>query len=131
MGGDGMKDDAFIKAAGEAGEGVLASTVGLTDAKMTTAAGFHAAYDAAGFADPASPYGAYAYDAANAIIRALPAVLNGQSKPIDARTILSKALATVSFDGSSGKVAFDQYGDTLYPTFTLYVVKSGSWTPFS
>lgn len=129
MGGDGIKDDALITQAGQDAEGVLASSVGVPVEKMTTAASFEAAYVAAGFADDASAYGPYAYDAANAIIRALPAVLNGQAKPIDARNLLLKALTTISFDGASGKVAFDQYGDTLYPVFTLYVVKGGVWTP--
>ena len=129
MGGDGIKDDALIAQAGKDAEGVLASSVGVPVEQMTTAATFEAAYTAAGFADASSAYGPYAYDAANAIIRALPAVLNGQAKPIDARSLLLKALTTVSFDGASGKVAFDQYGDTLYPVFTLYVVKGGVWTP--
>lgn len=129
MGGDGIKDDALIAQAGKDAEGVLASSVGVPVEQMTTAATFDAAYTAAGFADASSAYGPYAYDAANAIIRALPAVLNGQAKPIDARSLLLKALTTVSFDGASGKVAFDQYGDTLYPVFTLYVVKGGVWTP--
>ena len=128
MGGDGIKDDALIGAAGEAAEGVLASTVGVPLEEFESAKAFLAAYAAAGFTEPSSAYGPYAYDAANAIIRVLPALL-GDSMPDDIRVNLTKALMTVTFDGSSGKVAFDQYGDTLYPVFTLYEVKNGLWVP--
>lgn len=127
MGGDGIKDDALIKQAGAAAEGILASSVGVPLATMSSASAFLAAYKAAKFPHPESAYGPYAYDAANAIIRSLPAVLNGQTSLLDVRGVLLKALTTVTFDGASGKVGFDQYGDTLYPVFTLYVVQNGKW----
>lgn len=131
MGGDGIKDDALIAQAGADAEGIVASSVGRPLDSMSSAAAFLSSYQAAGYPHPSSAYGPYAYDAANAIIRALPASLNGKQKPIDARNVLLKALMTVSFDGASGKVAFDQYGDTLYPVFTLYTVKNGAWVPVS
>jgi len=127
MGGDGIKDDALIQQAGAAAEGILASSVGAPLGSMSSASAFLAAYQAAKFANPESAYGPYAYDAANAIIRSLPAVLNGQTSPLDARGVLLRALTTITFDGASGKVGFDQYGDTLYPVFTLYVVQNGEW----
>jgi len=129
MGGDGIKDDALIAQAGADAEGILASTVGVPLDSLASAQTFLSAYAAAGYTDPASAYGPYAYDAANAIIRALRVSLGGKEKPIDGRPVLLKALMTVSFDGASGKVAFDQYGDTLYPVFTLYTVKNGAWVP--
>jgi branched-chain amino acid transport system substrate-binding protein len=127
MGGDGIKDDALIAQAGADADGVLASSVGVPLGSMSSAASFLSAYEKAAFPHPASPYGPYSYDAANAIIRALKVSLEGQTTASAGRDVLRKALMTVSFDGVSGKVAFDQYGDTLYPVFTLYVVQGGKW----
>ena len=90
-----------IRAAEDA-DGVLASSVGVPLTSMTSAASFLAAYEKAGFAHPSSPYGPYAYDAANAIIRSLPAALNNQTSPSAARSVLLKALMTVTFNGASG-----------------------------
>ena len=33
----------------------------------------------------------------------------------------------VSFDGVTGKVAFDEYGDTTTRVLTVYQVKDGKW----
>ena len=33
----------------------------------------------------------------------------------------------VSFDGVTGKVAFDEYGDTTTRILTVYQVKGGAW----
>lgn len=128
MGGDGIKDDALISQAASAAEGTFASSVGLPIDKFPGGSTFQAAYDAAKFPAPPSAYGPYAYDAANAVIRLLPEVLKNVDTPTEARAALVKALGSVAFDGVTGKVAFDEFGDTKYPVFTLYVVKNGAWT---
>ena len=127
MGGDGIKDDAFITQAEAASEGTLASSVGVPAEELTTAADFFAAYEAAGFAEPPSPYGPYAYDAANAIIRTLAAALANLSSPSEARAAVVTALGATAFDGATGPVGFDQFGDTTTPVFTLYRVTDGAW----
>jgi branched-chain amino acid transport system substrate-binding protein len=128
MGGDGIKDDALIAQAGAAAEGVLASSVGLPIAKFPKGAEFQAAYDKAGFPHPSSAYGPYAYDAANLIIGLLPGLLKEAGTPLAARSALVAALLGATYEGVTGKVAFDEFGDTKYPVFTLYVVKDGAWT---
>jgi branched-chain amino acid transport system substrate-binding protein len=36
-------------------------------------------------------------------------------------------MSKVSFDGATGKVAFDQYGDTTTKVLTVYKVDGGKW----
>lgn len=128
MGGDGIKDDALIAQAAGAAEGTFASSVGLPIEQFPGGSKFQTAYDAAKFPHPASAYGPYAYDAANAIIRLLPDLLKNAESPKAVRAGLVTALGAISFDGVTGKVAFDEFGDTKFPAFTLYVVKDGGWT---
>jgi branched-chain amino acid transport system substrate-binding protein len=44
-----------------------------------------------------------------------------------ARQATIDAMAKVSFDGVTGKVAFDEYGDTTSKVLTTYGVKGGKW----
>jgi len=36
-------------------------------------------------------------------------------------------MSKVSFDGVTGKVSFDQYGDTTSKVLTVYKVAGGKW----
>ena len=36
-------------------------------------------------------------------------------------------MSDVAFDGVTGKVAFDEYGDTTSRVLTVYGVKGGAW----
>ena len=38
-------------------------------------------------------------------------------------------MGKVSFDGVTGKVAFDEYGDTTTKVLTVYKVEDGKWAP--
>lgn len=127
MGGDGMKDDAFITDAGDAATGTFASSVGVPVDTLTSADSFLAAYAAAGFTEAATEYGAYAYDAAWAVITALETALTDVTEPMAVRAALIAALADVKFDGATGTVAFDAFGDPVAPTFTLYRVDASAW----
>ena len=71
MGGDGIFDPAFIELAGKTSDGDLATSVGAPTESLPSAKAFVDAYTAAGFKEPYAAYGAYAYDAANAIINGL------------------------------------------------------------
>jgi branched-chain amino acid transport system substrate-binding protein len=135
MGGDGIFSGTFISVAKEAGEGDLATSVGAPTDKLPTAQAFVDAYKAAGYADPYEAYGAYAYDAANVIINGLAKVLEGQDKVSDdLRPKLRQAIQDGSIDGVTGKVAFDEYGDTTTRILTVYKVEKGAdgnlaWKP--
>ncbi|MGW5419041.1 branched-chain amino acid ABC transporter substrate-binding protein [Streptomyces sp. NPDC003943] len=129
MGGDGIYDPAFISASGEANDGDLATSIGYPVEKLPTAKKFIEDYNAAGFKDPYAAYGGYSYDAGWAIIQAVKAVVaaNGGKLPSDARAKVTEALGKVSFDGVTGKVSFDEYGDTTNKQLTVYKVEGGKW----
>ncbi|MEO3977164.1 branched-chain amino acid ABC transporter substrate-binding protein [Streptomyces sp. CAU 1734] len=130
MGGDGIYDPAFISASGESNDGDLSTSVGYPVEKLETAKKFIADYAAGGYSDPYAAYGGYSYDAAWSIIQAVKAVAaeNDGKLPDDARAKVTEAMSKVSFDGVTGKVSFDEYGDTTNKQLTVYSVKGGKWT---
>ena len=123
VGGDGIKDPAYITGAGAASKGDLASSVGVPLESLAGAKAFLKAYKKAGFSDPPSDFGPYAYDAANLIISAAKKTLTGQdSIPADARTAVVAAIQATHTKGVTGPIAFDAFGDTTHRVFTLYRV---------
>ncbi|OMI37614.1 branched-chain amino acid transport system substrate-binding protein [Streptomyces sparsogenes DSM 40356] len=129
MGGDGIYDPAFIKASGTSNDGDLATSVGYPVEKLPSAKNFVKEYSAQGYKDPYAAYGGYSYDAGWAIVQAVKAVVqdNDGKLPDDARAKITEALAKVSFDGVTGKVSFDEYGDTTNKQLTVYKVTKGVW----
>ena len=130
MGGDGLKDDAYITKAGPASDGDLASTVGAPLASLSSAKPFADAYAKAGYGEPASDFGVYAYDAANIIIAAASPALKGTSEVSPkARRAVIAAVQRTDTTGASGRLAFDAFGDTRTKVLTLYRVSAGAWKP--
>ncbi|MEI8406085.1 branched-chain amino acid ABC transporter substrate-binding protein [Kribbella sp. CCNWLY201] len=127
MGGDGIYDPKYITLAGKTATGDLATSVGAPVDQLESAKKFVADYNAAGFKDPYAAYGGYSYDAANAIINALKTSLKDAKDVESARQATVDAMSKVSFDGVTGKVAFDQYGDTTSKVLTVYKVDAGKW----
>jgi ABC-type branched-subunit amino acid transport system substrate-binding protein len=127
MGGDGIYDPKFIQLAGGKDEGDLATSVGAPADASDAGKKFLADYKAAAYPDESGAYGGYAYDAANAIINALKTSLASASDPKSARQATIDAVSKVSFDGVTGKVAFDQYGDATSKVITVYKVEGGKW----
>ncbi len=129
MGGDGIFDPKYIQLAGKNSTGDLATSVGAPTDKLPTAKKFVTDYQAAGYKDPYGAYGAYSYDAAQAIINALKTSLASATDAKSARQATVDAMSKVSFDGVTGKVAFDQYGDSTTRILTVYKVVGGAWSP--
>jgi branched-chain amino acid transport system substrate-binding protein len=127
MGGDGIYDPKYIELAGKTSTNDLATSVGAPIDTLETAKKFIEDYNKGGYKDPYAAYGGYSYDAANAIIEALKASLKDASDAQSARQATIDALGKVSFDGVTGKVAFDQYGDTTSKVLTVYKVAGGKW----
>ncbi|KRE37139.1 branched-chain amino acid ABC transporter substrate-binding protein [Janibacter sp. Soil728] len=127
MGGDGIFSGEYIKLAGKGSAGDLATSVGAPTESLEAGKKFLDDYKAAGYSDPAEAYGAYAYDAATAIINAMKVSLKDAETVEDARQATIDAMKDVSFDGVTGKVAFDEYGDTKTRILTVYEVKGGAW----
>jgi branched-chain amino acid transport system substrate-binding protein len=127
MGGDGIYDPKYIALGGKSSEGDLATSVGAPVESLDSAKKFVADYNAQGYKEPFAAYGGYSYDAANAIIEALKVSLKDAKDVESARQATVDAMSKVSFDGVTGKVAFDEYGDTTTKVLTVYKVTSGKW----
>ncbi|MEV6806092.1 branched-chain amino acid ABC transporter substrate-binding protein [Streptomyces sp. NPDC017082] len=131
VGGDGVKDDTYMKLAGAESTGDLATSVGAPVEDLPSAKTFVSDYKAAGYKEGYSAYGGYSYDSAWAVIEAVKKVVdaNGGKLPSDARAKVTEAMQNVSFDGVTGKVSFDEFGDATNKQLTVYAVKNGAWVP--
>ncbi|MBS2962690.1 branched-chain amino acid ABC transporter substrate-binding protein [Actinocrinis puniceicyclus] len=133
MGGDGIYDPKYVDLAGaSAANGDFCTSVGAPVESLASAKTFIQNYNAAGYSAAYSAYGGYSYDSAWAIIQAVKAVVsaNGGKVPSsssDFRQKVEAAMQSVSFDGVTGHVSFDQYGDATNKQLTMYKVESGKW----
>ncbi|MET8757277.1 branched-chain amino acid ABC transporter substrate-binding protein [Lentzea sp. NPDC004782] len=125
MGGDGIFDQKFIDLGGK--EGDLATSVGAPVESLATAKAFVDAYKAKYGKEDYAAYGAFSYDAANAIIGALATTLNGGDWSDSKRDDMLTNLGKYSGSGATGEVKFDQYGDSTNKVLTVYSVTSGKW----
>lgn len=127
MGGDGIFDGKYIEFAGDSGAGDMATSVGAPIETLESGKAFVDAYNAQNYAEGYSAYGAYAYDAANAIIEAAKTSLKDGKSVKDSRTGAIEAMKGVAFDGVTGRVEFDEFGDTKTRVLTVYKVTDGKW----
>jgi branched-chain amino acid transport system substrate-binding protein len=127
MGGDGIFDPKYVDLAGKTSEGDLSTSVGAPTDSTDAGKKFLADYDAAKYAEPAAAYGGYSYDAANAIITALKVSLKDAANAKAARDATITEVGKVSFDGVTGKVSFDEFGDATSKVLTVYKVTGGKW----
>ncbi len=134
MGGDGLYDGEYVKLAGaDAAEGDYCTSVGLPVDKLPKGQEFQDAYKAEYPNDEIAAYDAYAYDATNLIIQAVLAVAKdkGADKVTtpEGKDAIIAAVAATNTEGVTGKISFDENGDTTNKAITTYQVKSGAWTP--
>lgn len=128
MGGDGLKGEIAPSPAGAQPQNIVASTVGAPTAELPGGAEFAAEYEAAGFEEPASDFGPYAFDAANVLIAAAKTGLEGQTTVTpEARQKVIDAVQATQLEGVTGSVQFDEYGDTLNKQLTIYRYENGEW----
>lgn len=127
MGGDGIKDPKFQVLAGKSADGDLSTSVGAPTDSTEAGKKFLADYKAAAYKEDSAAYGGYSYDAANAIINALKTSLKDAKDVESARQATVDAVSKVSFDGVTGKVAFDQYGDSTTKVLTVYKAAGKDW----
>ncbi|MFE7776006.1 branched-chain amino acid ABC transporter substrate-binding protein [Streptomyces sp. NPDC057445] len=127
IGGDAIYSDEFLKLTGTRGDGDMATSVGAPVESLPSAKKFIEDYKSAGYQEPYGAYGGFSYDSAWAIIQAVKAVAKDGKLPSDARAKVTEALQGVSFDGVTGKVSFDEYGDATNKQLTVYKVTGGAW----
>ncbi|MFD7748258.1 branched-chain amino acid ABC transporter substrate-binding protein [Streptomyces sp. NPDC059698] len=129
MGGDGMYSADFIKLNKKA-EGDIATSVGKPVEELESAKKFIADYKAAGYKDAYEAYGGGTYDATWSIIEAVKIVAaenDGKIPADDGRAKVLEAMEKVKFEGVTGPVSFDEFGDTTNTLMTAYQVTGGKW----
>lgn len=110
----------FIEIAGEAAEGTVVGLGGAADNPALEA--FNAAYGAAGFEEPVTPSGKFAYDATNILLKAIEE--NGP----DSKEGLAQAIRQIEYEGVLGTTTFDANGQTQAAIQVDYlVVENGEW----
>lgn len=123
MGGEMVKTDTFVKIAGNAADGTVASLAGLPLAQMPGGANFTAKYKKR-FGSDVQTYAPYAYDGAMALFTAMK-----QADSTDPKKYLPK-LASLSMTGvTSTEIAYDANGDLKHGGITMFKVVDGKWQP--
>ncbi|WP_151772753.1 branched-chain amino acid ABC transporter substrate-binding protein [Streptomyces abyssomicinicus] len=130
MGGDGIYSGEFPKLNKKA-EGDLATSVGEPVEKLDSAKDFIANYQAEGYEDAYEAYGGLTYDATWAVIEAVKLAVDGNDGklPSDGRKAVLEAMSKIKFQGVTGEISFDEFGDTTNKTMTAYKVKDNAWAP--
>lgn len=130
-GGDGIYSADFIKLSGKEGVGDLATSVGAPVETLPSAKEFVANYKAANYKEAFEAYGGYSYDSAWAIIEAVKKTVeaNNGKLPSDARAKVLENMQGVSFEGVTGKVSFDEFGDATNKQLTVYKYEGAAWKP--
>ncbi|MBI4497769.1 MAG: branched-chain amino acid ABC transporter substrate-binding protein [Chloroflexi bacterium] len=119
MGPDGMFDQAFVDAAGEAALGTYLTFGGVPPSKLTgKGKEFYTAYKEKYQAEP-EVYAAYGYEAAKVVLDAITRV--GRK---DREAIRQAILDTKDFDGVLGRWSFDANGDTTLTTMSVSRITS-------
>ncbi|MFF3905360.1 branched-chain amino acid ABC transporter substrate-binding protein [Streptomyces sp. NPDC001848] len=130
MGGDGIVSGDYPKLNKKA-EGDLGTSVGKPVEQLASAKQFIADYKAAGYKDAYEVYGGLTYDATWAVIEAVKLAVEGNNGklPSDGRKAVLDAMSKIKFDGVTGTISFDQFGDTTNHTMTAYKIKNNAWAP--
>jgi branched-chain amino acid transport system substrate-binding protein len=122
IGGDGMQTPNFIKLAGDASEGAMASIPGLPKDQMPGGKTFLDKYKTK-FNQDVELFAPMGYDAVMVFIEAMKRA--GSSDPAKFLPEVGKT----SYNGVIGPIAFDDKGDLRNGPITVYVVKGGKWEP--
>ena len=130
MGPDGILEDAWIQAAGEAAEGTYITFGGLPADKLTgKGADFLKNYNAKYPNNPPQAYTAYGYEAAGTVIAAIEKA--AATNPADMSALRAAVLKAVSetkdYEGALGKWSFNQEGDTSLTAMSGNIVKGGKF----
>lgn len=122
IGGDGMQTPNFIKLAGDASDGAMASIPGLPKDQMPGGKAFLEKYKAK-FNQEVELFAPMGYDAVMVFIDAMKRA--GSADPAKFLPEIGKT----NYQGVIGPIAFDDKGDLKNGPITIYVVKGGAWVP--
>ncbi len=116
-------DPDFLRIAGDAAEGAYVTYLGSPPDLLPTARAFVDKYRFRYPGEEVKAYDHYAYEAAGILLHALSLVGPDRAKIIE-------TLPGLSYTGVLGTTTFDEKGDTLNKTITLFVVKGGRFVPY-
>lgn len=122
VGGDGIQTPNFIKLAGAAAEGVMASMPGLPMTQMPGGKAFLDKYKTK-FNAEVELYAPMGYDAVMVFVEAMKRA--GSTDPAKFLPEIGKT----NYQGVIGPIAFDEKGDLRNGPITIYVVKGDKWEP--
>lgn len=122
IGGDGIQTPNFIKLAGDASSGVMASIPGLPKDQMPGGKAFLEKFKAK-FNAEVELFAPMGYDAVFVFVEAMKRA--GSADPAKFLPEIGKT----DYQGVIGPIAFDEKGDLRNGPITIYVVKDGKWEP--
>lgn len=127
MGGDAIINAEYVPLGGRVGD--LGTSVGAPPEELPSAQQFITDYEAAAYSEDFETYGPLTYDATRILIDAVAAGLAGGDWSEETRTAVVEAVQATDYDGASGPVSFDEYGDTSNKTLTVYQVEGDTFVP--
>jgi branched-chain amino acid transport system substrate-binding protein len=122
MSGDGTIDPKFIEIAGPAAVEGTYLTFSPDPKNIPTAKEFLEKYRAK-FGE-IGPYSIYAYDAANVMLTAIK-----EAGAADGKAIIDK-LHSLEFNGSIGRIKFDEKGDVTAAPYVIWITKDGKFVEY-
>jgi branched-chain amino acid transport system substrate-binding protein len=131
LSGDGTVDPQYFKDAGDAGNGDAFASSAPDATHLASAAKFNSDFKSTYNQDPVA-YSAYGYDCMNILLNAIKQVLTDNGGKIPANpdqfraSVIAKVAAT-DWQGAIGETKFDERGDTLNHSFTIYQAQGGTW----
>ncbi|MGH7816760.1 MAG: branched-chain amino acid ABC transporter substrate-binding protein [Candidatus Binatia bacterium] len=120
LSGDGSQTAQFLTLAGPEGQNAYASSPGVPLDKMPGGPAFTERYTKT-FNQQIQLYAPYAYDAMNTMIAAMK-----KADSVDPAKYLP-ALASIDYQGVTGRIRFDENGDIKGGSISLYQVKDVKW----
>jgi len=120
VGGGGVHDADFIKLAGKAAEGSMAWEYGSPLEATPQGNGFAQRYHQR-FGTDVLAYAQFGYDGTWAAIKAMEAAKSTSPE------VYRPVLKNISFDGITGRIAFNPDGSLKNGASTLYQVRNGDW----
>jgi branched-chain amino acid transport system substrate-binding protein len=127
MGADGILEEAFIEAAGDAGEGVYATFAGLPASELPGAGqDFVQSYEERFPDSPVEALTAYGYEAANVLLDAIERAYNADGQ-VTREGVVRELFATSNYSGVLGNWSFDEDGDTTLTELSGERVQNGEF----
>jgi branched-chain amino acid transport system substrate-binding protein len=130
FGPDGLYTAALIEGAGEAAEGVYATTPGLALKDIGDKGKQFFADYAAKYGETKEPYAIMGYDAMSAALAAIESVCAAGGDPTERAAVTAAVFAIRDFDGALGTWSFNENGDISLPYFLAGRIEGGSYVDF-